>query len=151
MRTTAVLRLALVWLTAATITTSFALTINVPVTSEYLRDHPQEFNVKVSKGKGGLIDFKMVKTVSEPKYLVAHLLVHHQGRVMAESHSLCFTKNRESTSYFSLLPEDAAESTFELGESSFTESQGQAIPVVGTTNYQFQLKDFVPKDLLKTN
>src|ERR1019366_8388448 len=31
----------------------------------------------------------------------------------------------------------------ELGESSFTESGGEAIPELGTMNYQIQLKDFV--------
>jgi hypothetical protein len=145
------LRLALGCLMAASIsTTTLALTVNFPVTSAYLQDHSNEFRVKVSKGKNGLIDFTVVRTLSKPMYLVAHLAVHQQGRVIAESHSPSFTKNHENTFYFSLSPEDVGESTFELGESFFTEFQGQAVPVVGTTNYQFQLKDFVPEDLIKS-
>jgi hypothetical protein len=142
--------MVLAGLTAALITTgAYALTINQEVTSEFLRDHPEEFRVKVSPGKHGLVDFRVTRTLSNPMYLVAHLAVHHQGKVIAESHSPAFTRNRENTFYFSLAPDDIADSTFELGESSFAESGGEAIPIVGTTNYQLHLKDFVPPDLLK--
>jgi hypothetical protein len=41
------------------------------------------------------------------------------------------------------------ESRFELGESSFVEAGGQALPEVGTMNYQIKLKEFVPEGLLK--
>jgi len=128
----------------------FALTVNEPLTPEYLTEHPKEWSLKVTKGKNGLIDFKMIRTVPNPVYLVAHFSVHHQGKVIAESHTPAFTRNRENTFYFSLAPEDIADSTFELGESSFTESGGQAVPVVGTIIYQFQLTDFVPEALRKS-
>ncbi len=46
--------------------------------------------------------------------------------------------------------QDIGESTFELGESCFQDVNGQAVPVVGTVNYQFRLKEFVPEELLKS-
>jgi hypothetical protein len=134
---------------AMVLKTAVALTVNEQVTPQYVHEHPTEITVKVTQGKNGLIDFKVTRSLANPRYLVAHLSVHHHGRVIAESESPSFTRNRENTFYFSLAPEDVAESTFELGESAFTESEGEAVPVVGTTHRQFQLKDFVPEELLK--
>ena len=82
-------------------------------------------------------------------YLVAHLSVYHNGKVIAESHTPAFTRNHANTFYFSVAPEDLAESTFELGECSFTVFGSEALPEVGTRNYQFQLKNFVPPIRLK--
>ncbi len=147
---TNLLRLVLIGLGSAALSLqALALTINIPVTRSYMEDNPGDFRIKVTRASNGLLSFTITRNLSHPMYLVAHLSVHHRGQVIAESHSPAFSRNRDNTFYFSLSPGDVAESTFELGESAFTESQGQAIPIVGTTNYQFRLEDFVPPDLLK--
>lgn len=144
------LRLVLIGLGSAALSIqALALTISVPLTRSYVQENPGGFRIKVTRASNGLLTFTITRNLSKPMYLVAHLSVHHRGQLIAESHSPAFSRNRENTFYFSLLPADVAESSFELGESSFTESQGQAIPIVGTTNYQFHLQDFVPPDLLK--
>lgn len=126
-------------------TTGLALTINVPVSRAYLQEHPKEFSVKVTKGENGLLAFTVVRTLREPRYLVAHLAVHHGGMLIAESHSPSFGRKHDNTFYFSVSAEDVGECKFELGESFFTEAGGDAVPEPGTTNYEFELQDFVTK------
>jgi hypothetical protein len=126
-------------------TTAQALTVDEPVTAAYVREHAKEVAVKVTRSDAGLLTFTIVRTLPEPKYLVASLTVHHQGKITAESHAPSFGKKGENTFYFSLLPEDLAGSTFELGE-SFTTSGDNPFPLPGTINYQFRLSDFVPKE-----
>lgn len=125
------------------------MTIELPLTTDYVREHPNEWTVKVSKQANNQIQFTITRKLSEPKYLVAHFAVSHHGKVIATSDSTAFGRKRDNTFYFSLAPEDLAESKFELSESYFTESGGEAIPMVGSIIHQFRLLDFVPAALLK--
>lgn len=126
-------------------TAASALTVNIPVTPAYLQEHPKEFSVKVAKDKNGLLAFTVVRTLREPRYLVAHLTVNHGGVLIVESHTPSYGKKHDNTFYFSVSPDDVGECKFELGESFFTEAGGDAVPMPGTSNYQFQLQDFVTK------
>jgi hypothetical protein len=125
--------------------TGRALTIDQAVTPAYVRENPRKFSVKVNKEQNGLLAFTVIRTLAEPKYLVAHLAVHHQGRIIAESHTPFFGRKNDNIFRFSISPEHVPDSTFEIGESSFTDG----VPLPGTVNYQFRIKDFVPADLLK--
>ena len=132
--------------------TAFALTINEQVTAVYVGEHPKVWSVKAAKKESGLIQFTVVRTLSEPKYLVAHLAVHHAGRLIVTSDTPLFGKRKDSTFYFSISTEDIAESTFELGEhglGSTVDGVQTDIPVVGGIVYQFRLLDFISEDVLK--
>jgi hypothetical protein len=132
--------------------TALGLTINEQVTPAYAREHPKEWSVKAAKKESGLIQLTVVRTLSEPKYLVAHLAVHHAGRLIATSDTPLFGKRKENTFYFSLATEDIAESTFELGEyglGSTVDGVQADIPVVGGIVYQFRLLDFISEEVLK--
>ena len=130
-------------------TAAFALTIDVPVSAAYVREHPKEWSVKVSKKENGLIQFTIVRFLSEPKYLVAHLAVHRAGKVIAESDSPAVGQKGDNTFYVALAPEDLVESKFEISESSVSILGDQVIPSVGSIIHQFRLLEFVPENLLK--
>ena len=121
-----------------------ALTIEQEVTPEYVRSHPKEFAVKVAEGKGGLLAFTVTLTLKERRYVVAHLAVRDGKRTLAESDTPAFTRNPENTFHFSIAPELAATSGFCLGVSGISESEGQALPIVGTAIYRFRLSRFLP-------
>ena len=130
-------------------TATLALTINVPVSAAYVREHPQEWSVKVSKKENGLIQFTIVRFLSEPKYLVARLAVHRAGKVIAESDSPAVGRKQDNTFYVALALEDLAESKFDLSESGLAVAGDQVIPSVGSIIHQFRLLEFVPENLLK--
>ena len=139
---------------AATLsTTVLALTVTEQVTAAYVREHPEQWSVRAAKQESGLIRFTVVRTLSEPKYLVARLVVHHEGRVIATSDTPLFAKKKENTFHFSISMDDIAESTFNLSEHGLggTVNGVEAeIPVVGGIDYQFRLLDFIPEDVLKS-
>ena len=56
-------------------TTALALTMEFKVDAAYVREHPNEFSVKVSKGQDGLIHFTLTHSVPKRMYHVAHLAV----------------------------------------------------------------------------
>lgn len=135
---------------AATLaTTALALTINQQVTPAYVREHPKEWTMEVTKGDDGLIHFVIKHSVEIPQYHVAHLAVYHQGKLMATSDTPLFGKKRGNTFYFSLAAEDIAESKFELSDSALSGSGHDKVPVPGTTVCQFRLLDFVPERLAR--
>jgi hypothetical protein len=61
---------------AATLATAaFSLTTELAITSDYVREHPDDFSVSAAKGKDGLIDFTITHNVATPMYHVAHLAI----------------------------------------------------------------------------
>ena len=128
-------------------TTTLGLTVETQVTVAYVRENPKEWSVKVSRKDNGLIQFTIVRTLSEPRYLVAHLAVHHAGKVIAESDTPTVGHKHDNTFYFAILPEDLEESKFDLSESGFSISGGQVIPIVGSIIHQFRLGEFFPENL----
>jgi hypothetical protein len=127
-------------------TSALALSTTVPVTPAHVREHPKEWSVEVTKGKDGLIHFTIKHHVEIRTYHIAHLEVYHQSKLIATSSTPSFGTKGWNTFYFSLSPEDIAESEFELGECYLG---GGDLPAPGTTGYQFKLSDFVPKQLLE--
>jgi hypothetical protein len=123
----------------------WALTVNQTVEAAYLKEHPDQFSVRVVKTDRGLLAFTIVRTLAQPKYLVAHLVVRHEGKTVAESDTPLFGKKRDNTFYVSLLSEDVEATEFEISESYFTGTGEDAVPIPGTINYQFRLSDFVPR------
>jgi hypothetical protein len=137
--------------TVATLsTTVLALTVQLEVTPAYVRDHPKEWSVKVTKGKDGLTHFTIKHDVVRPMYHVAHLAVYHQGKLIASSDTPLFGKKQGNTFHFSISVEDIAESKFDLSDSALSGSGEDALPVVGTTIHQFRLSDFVAEEMLKS-
>jgi hypothetical protein len=132
-------------------TRGFALTTECDVSLAYVHEHPKEWSVKATRKESGLIEFTVVRTLSEPKYLVAHLAVHHTGKLVATSDTPVFAKQKGNTFYFSISLEDIAESKFALSESGLggtVNGVKMDIPIVGSNVYQFRLLDFVPTDVL---
>lgn len=134
---------------AASAAISPALTVDQQVTASYVKEHPKEFTVKVVEGKNDLLSFTIVRNLAQPKYLVAHLSVSHNGRVLAESDTPSIGRKGENTFYFSLSRDDVAASEFSLSESAFAESGETIDPLPGTTNYQFSLQDFVSQNSMR--
>lgn len=122
-----------------------ALTFEQQVDAAYLRQHPGDFTVQVSPLKEGMLHFTIVRNLKEPRYLVAHLVVRHDGKIIAQSDTPLFGRTRGNTFYVALAPEDVAASTFEISESAFVEANGEAVPIVGSIIYQLRLGEFVLK------
>jgi hypothetical protein len=104
--------------------------------------------VEVTKGEDGLIHFHIMHDVQTRAYHVAHLAVYHQSKLIATSDTPSFTTKGWNRFYFSLSPEDIAESKFDLDENGI--SGPGDVPEVGGTVHQFRLSDFVPEQLLKS-
>ena len=149
MKMTALLRSSC-FIAATLSTTVWALTINVPVTPAYVREHPKEWSVKVSKGKDDLIDFTIKHDVARPMYHVAHLEVYLQGRLIATSDTPSYGKKQGNTFFFSIAAEDLPDSKFSLSDSALAGSGDNAVPVPGTIIHEFRLSDFVPERMLKS-
>ncbi len=136
-------------LTSAILSTSaLAVTVNVPVTPAYVREHPKEWSVKVTEGTDGLVNFTIKHKVETRTYHVAHLAVYRQGKVIATSDTPSFGTKGWNTFDFSLSPEDIAQSRFELSANALSGTGD--VPEVGGTDYQFRLSDFVPEKLRKS-
>jgi hypothetical protein len=135
--------LTLILLTFAS--TGLALTVDQAVTPACVLEPPKEFSVTVKKDQNGLIAFTVVRTLSEQRYLVAHLRIRQQGKTLVESHTPSFAKQNDNAFYFSISPEHVADSSFEIGESAFVDG----VPLPGTVNYRFRIRDFVPAALLE--
>lgn len=123
-----------------------ALSIEQDVTPAYVSAHPKEWSVKCVKKTNGLIHFTIVRQLTEPKYLVAHLAVHHGGKLIASSDTPVYGKARGNTFYFALTAEDVASSTFALSESglgSTIDGKPVDIPVVGSVTHRFRLQDYL--------
>ena len=127
-----------------------ALTVDQPVSATDVREHPEEWSVKVSKKENGLIQFTIVRFLKEARYLVAHLVVNHSGKIIAESDSPAFGRKGVNTFYCSLSLEDLAESKFDLSESVMAGSGDDAVPIPGTIVHQFRLRDFIPEEIPKS-
>lgn len=132
-------------LCAALAVPAAALTVEHQIDSAYVKAHPDDFTVQVSPLKEGLLHFTVVRNLKAPRYLVAHLVVRHDGKVIAQSDTPLYGRSRDNTFYVALAPEDVNAATFEIGESYFVEANGQAVSIPGTIEYQFRLSDFVPK------
>jgi hypothetical protein len=131
-------------------TSALALTSEEPVTPAYVRGHPKEWSVEVTKGKDGLIHFTIKHDAETPQYHVAHLAVYHQGKLMATSDTPLFGKKRGNTFCFSLAAEDIAESKFELSDSALSGSHPDRIPGPGgSIIHHFRLLEFVPGRLAR--
>jgi hypothetical protein len=141
-----------------------AYTTRGQVTPNYVRKHPNRWSVKVAKKENGLIEFMIVRTLPQPSpmWQGTHLVVHHAGKVIAESNSLVFGHKQDYFFQFALSPEDLAKSRFEFVEGYSTWSADDAMgypnlrdrrvfPILrGPDLYQFRLLDFVPEGLRKT-
>ena len=121
---------------------TYSLTVEEPLTVDYVREHPDEWSVKVERGENGLIKFTVVRNLKDPRYFVAHLAVHHQGKLIVKSDSPAFGKKQGNTFYFSLLEDDLADSKFHLSESVFQDVGDYGVPEPGTIIHQFPLKAF---------
>ena len=53
-------------------TSALALTSEEPVTPAYVREHPKEWSVEVTKGKDGLIHFT-ISTTSKHRSITSHI------------------------------------------------------------------------------
>jgi hypothetical protein len=133
---------------AALTATAFALTVEREITADYVRKQPDEFSVRVTKGKTGLIEFTIIHNVATPMYHVAHLAVYHGGTLIATSDTPSFGKKRNNLFHFSIAPEAIAESRFSLSQSALSSSDDNAVPIPGTIVHHFRLTEFVSKDLM---
>ena len=129
---------------------ALALTMDDQVTPAYVREHPKEWSVEVTKGEDGLIHFTIKHDVETPQYHVAHLAIYHQSKLIATSDTPSFGKKHFNTFYFSLSKDDIAQSKFDLSDGDVSGSGDDAMPDLGVTMiHHFRLLDFVPEQLAK--
>ncbi len=147
MKTTSLISACL--LAALLAPSSFALTTTRRVDPGYLRDHPDEFSVSVARGEEGLIEFTISHNVARPMYHVARLAIIRDGAVIATSDTPLYGSRRGNKFHFSLAPENLPESRFSLSDSAFSGEGENRIPRPGSIIHQFQLRDFVPPELLR--
>jgi hypothetical protein len=121
---------------------TYSLTVEEPLTVDYVHEHPDEWSVKAERGENGLIKFTVIRNLKEPRYFVAHLAVHHHGKLIAKSDSPAFGKKKGNTFYFSVLEDDLADSKFDLSESVFQDVDDYGVPEPGTIVHQIPLKGF---------
>ncbi|HVU37696.1 MAG TPA: hypothetical protein VHC95_05135 [Opitutales bacterium] len=129
---------------------TFGMTQNSEVTPEYLKQHEKEFSVKVSKNKNGLWEFTITHNATVEWYVVASLTLSQAGNLTAETFFPPFVKKDDITFTFRVAPAFVAESEFELGDCAFGRNGEQIVPLPGTHNYIFKLKDFVIPELLQS-
>jgi hypothetical protein len=123
-----------------------ALTIEQPVTRAYLKEHAKEFSLSAEKRNDGLVHFKLVRQLKEPRSLVGHFKVHAQDGMVVESHSPAFVREKSATYHFVVSPKHLKFAQFELSEHGFDDDEGEPFPWIGGTIYQFRLADFAPRE-----
>jgi hypothetical protein len=121
-----------------------ALSITFDVTPAYLKEHAKELSLKVSRQENGLVGFKLVRTLPQPRYLIARLVVRRDGEVVTETSIPAYGRAHDNSFYFSVAPRDLAGSEFELGEAHLSGSGADAVPIPGTKTYRFKLSEFAP-------
>jgi len=126
-----------------------ALTFNVPVTPAYLREHAATLSLKVTRRSDGLLAFTIARTSPERRYFVARLLIRREGKTLAETSIPSYGRKDTNSFFFAVAPESLAEAEFELSESSVSGSAEEPIPLPGSINYQFRLRDHVTEDLTR--
>jgi len=120
-----------------------ALTVEQQVTPQFVKDHPDRFKIAVEQ-REGMMHFKIVYTLREPRYLVSHFTARNETGVLAESHCPLFAREHSATFYVDLSKECLANSRFTLSEHFFSSDNGQDVPIPGGTEYIVRLKDFAP-------
>ena len=137
------------WFFAVILSTpALAQIIQEQVTPAYVRGHPKEWSVEVTKDEDGLIHFTVKHDVGTPKYHIARLAVYHQRKLIATSDTPSIGK--KNICYFSLTAEDMDGSKFDLSDGTLG-SGDISLPEVGfTLILHFRLLDFVPEQMLKS-
>lgn len=125
-----------------------ASTLVLDITPEYVRAHPNEVSVKVSKDHHGLLAFTAVFTFDEPKFIATQLTVQSGDRVLAETYTTALTRESRNTYTIVLAPECLAKSGFTLSTSGAADSDGKVVRKVGGIDYRLRLPEFVSPELL---
>jgi len=126
-----------------------ALTVDVAVTPEYLREHRKTLSLKVARRPDGLLAFTVTRALPERRYFVARLLLRREGKTVVETSIPSYGRKDANSFFFALPPESLAQAEFELGESGVVGPAEDPVPLPGTINYQFRLRDHVPQVLTK--
>lgn len=126
-----------------------ALTVDVPVTPAYLREHAKTLSLKVARQADGLLAFTICRTVPQRRYFVARLLIRRDGKTLAETSLPSYGRKDTNSFFFTVAPETLDQAEFGLSESFVSGSAEEPIPLPGTTNYQFRLRDHVPEGLTR--
>lgn len=134
--------LGLLALSASLRTAASALTVEQSVTPDSIRDGAKQFAVKQDKNRDGLLEFTVTYNSKEPRYVVAHSKMRHEGKLLAESDTPLVSRKGKNTFYFAVAAEDLKGSAFSISESYFQELNGQVVPLPGTVIYNFKLTDF---------
>jgi hypothetical protein len=124
-----------------------ALTVDVPVTPAYLREHRKELSLKTARRPDGLLEFTITRTLQEPRYFVARLLLRREGKTIVETNIPSYGKKNANQFSFALAPECLNQAEFELSESVVGGSAVEPIPLPGTKNLQFRLREHVSEFL----
>jgi hypothetical protein len=126
-----------------------ALTVDVAVTPAYLREHRKELSLKTARRPDGLLEFTITRTSPERRYFVARLLLRREGKTVVETSIPSYGKKNSNQFFFALAPESLDQAEFELSEAFVGGSAAEPIPLPGTKNLQFRLRDHVTEVLTK--
>jgi len=126
-----------------------ALTVDVPVTPAYLREHAATLSLKVARRPDGLLAFTIARKLPERRYFVARLRIRREGKTLAETSIPSYGRKDTNSFFFAVAPESFAQAEFELSESTLSGSAEDPVLLPGSINYQFRLRDHVSEDLTR--
>jgi hypothetical protein len=126
-----------------------ALTVEQQVTPDFLKAHSKEFALKAERRDGDLVAFTFVRTLPQPKYLVARLVLTHDGKKIAEVSTPSYGKKGANDFFVSLSRTQLVEAEYEVSESFLAGPSTDPVPIPGTVVYKISLKDFAPAVLSK--
>jgi hypothetical protein len=120
-----------------------AVVVEQEVTPASLKQPNSRFAVKVEQGEDGLIHFTITYRAAQQQYLVAHVEVRHDEKLVSKTDVPSVTHGPSSVFYLALSPDCLSGSRFELAERSFGLSMdGSVVPLPGGIDYQFRLPEF---------
>ena len=119
-----------------------ALTVDQPVTPAFVKENAKRISVEAKKQVDGLIHFTITYNPPQPTYLVATTEIRSGDKILFQSTSTAFVREKSVTYYAAIAPERVAEAKFELFAGFFAESDGNPTPLPGGIAYQIQLSEF---------
>jgi hypothetical protein len=121
-----------------------AIVIEQPITRQYLAENTDKFTVTAEKRDDGLVHFTIGRNLTEPRYLVASLVLRDGDNIVLRTDFPAIARDKTATYYAALQPDRVADAQFELTERGFSENNSHPLP--GGINYRLNLRDFMPSD-----
>jgi hypothetical protein len=123
-----------------------AAVIEHQVTPKFIREHPKQLSVKVSRDSRGLLEFTVDREFGDREvYLVVTFKLHRGDALLAETVQPSYVYGGAQSFYFKVSPDCVLDSEIELSERSFAGNGATRAPLPGGADYKIRLEDFLPE------